>query len=140
MRDLLILEGSPLGDGLPTRAFSHVDDVAPVIAGSPLVTAAYNRVFKIGADTPHTILQLAEEIAAAFEKPLAVKHLPARNELVHAFSDHSRVMQTFAPPALIDLRTGIHRMAAWVKSRGPAAPVRFTDIEGRDKLPAGWES
>jgi hypothetical protein len=30
-------------------------------------------------------------------------------------------------------------MAEWVKSRGPAAPVRFSNIEIRDKLPAGWE-
>jgi len=26
------------------------------------------------------------------------------------------------------------------KRSGPATPVRFTDIEVRDKLPAGWES
>ena len=84
-----LLQGQPMtvfGDGLQTRAFSHVDDVAPVIARSPLVPAAYNEVFNIGADTPYTILQLAEEIAAAFGKPLNVKHLPARNEVVHAFS------------------------------------------------------
>jgi UDP-glucose 4-epimerase len=138
-----LLQGQPMtafGDGLQTRAFSHVDDVAPIIARAPLVKQAYNRVFNIGADTPYTILQLAEEIALAFGKPVNVKHLPARNEVVHAFSDHSRVMKTFDPPAPIDLRTGIRRMAAWVKSRGPATPVRFSDIEVRDKLPAGWES
>jgi UDP-glucose 4-epimerase len=138
-----LLQGLPLtvfGNGLQTRAFSHVDDVAPVIARSPYVPAAYNRVFNIGADTPHTILQLAEEVAAAFGQPLRLKHLPARNEVVHAFSDHSRVREVFAPPAPIDLRSGIRRMATWVKSRGPATPVRFTDIEVRDRLPAGWES
>lgn len=138
-----LLQGQPMsvfGDGLQTRAFSHVDDVAPVIAKSPFVPAAYNQTFNIGADTPYTILQLAEEIAAAFDRPKDVKHLPARNEVVHAFSDHSKVQRVFAPPAPIDLRTGIRRMAAWVKARGPAAPVRFSDIEIRDKLPAGWES
>jgi UDP-glucose 4-epimerase len=137
-----LLQGQPMtvfGDGLQTRAFSHVDDVAPVIARSPLVPACYNKAFNIGADTPYTILQLAEEIAAAFGKPADVKHLPARNEVVHAFSDHSRVRDVFAPPPPIDLRTGIRRMAEWVKSRGPAAPVRFSDIEIRDKLPAGWQ-
>jgi hypothetical protein len=30
-------------------------------------------------------------------------------------------------------------MAAWVQGRGPATPVRFSDIEVRDKLPVGWE-
>jgi UDP-glucose 4-epimerase len=128
------------GDGRQTRAFSHVDDVAPIIARSPLVPGAYNRTFNIGADTPYTILQLADEIAAAFERPARVTHLPPRNEVVHAFSDHSRVQQTFAATATIDLRTGIRRMAAWVRQRGPATPVRFSDIEVRDQLPAGWES
>jgi UDP-glucose 4-epimerase len=67
-------------------------------------------------------------------------HLPARNEVIHAFSDHSQVRAVFGPPPPIDLRTGIRRMAQWVQSRGPATPVRFGDIEIRDKLPAGWES
>jgi UDP-glucose 4-epimerase len=137
-----LLHGRPMtvfGDGLQTRAFSHVDDVAPVIARGPLVPAAYNQVFNIGADTPYTILQLAEEVAAAFGRPANVLHLPARNEVVHAFSDHTRVRNTFRPPPPIDLRTGIRRMAEWVKGRGPATPVRFSDIEIREKLPAGWE-
>jgi UDP-glucose 4-epimerase len=137
-----LLQGQPMtvfGDGQQTRAFSHIDDVAPAIARAPLVLAAYNRVFNIGADTPYTILQLAHEIADAFGKPMLVKHLPARNEVVHAFSDHSRVREVFNPPAPIDLRMGIRRMAAWVQSRGPATPVRFSDIEIRDKLPGGWE-
>ena len=137
-----LLQGQPMtvfGDGLQTRAFSHVDDVSPVIANSPFVPAAYNQTFNIGADTPYTVLQLALEIAAAFDKPVTVRHLPARNEVVHAFSDHSKVRRVFSPPPPIDPRTGIRRMAAWVKARGPATPVRFTDIEIRDKLPAGWE-
>lgn len=138
-----LLQGQPMtafGDGLQTRAFSHVDDVAPIIARSPLVPAAYNQAFNIGADTPYTILQLAEEIAAAFDKPVNVKHLPARNEVVHAFSDHTKVRSVFSPPPPIDLRTGIRRMAKWVQGRGPATPIKFTDIEIREKLPAGWEA
>ncbi len=137
-----LLQGQPMtafGDGLQTRAFSHVDDVAPIIARAPLVPAAINQTFNIGADTPYTILQLAEEIAAAFGQPCRVKHLPARNEVVHAFSDHAKVRRVFDPPPPIELRTGIRRMAEWVKAHGPATPVRFSDIEVRDKLPAGWE-
>jgi len=138
-----VLQGQPMtafGDGLQTRAFSHVDDVAPIIARSPLVPAGLNETYNIGADTPYTILQLAEEIAGAFGVPVEVTHLPARNEVVHAFSDHSKVQQAFKPPAPIALKEGIRRMAEWVKSRGPAVPVKFSNIEIRDKLPKGWES
>ncbi len=137
-----LLQDQPMtvfGDGLQTRAFSHVDDVAPLIARSPLCLEAHNQVFNIGADTPYTILQLAEEIASALGKPCQIKHLPPRNEVVHAFSDHSKLHRVFNPPPPIDLKTGIRRMADWVKSRGPAVPVRFADIEIREKLPSGWE-
>lgn len=136
-----VLQGKPMtafGDGLQTRAFSHVDDVAPLIARAPLVSAARNRVFNIGADTPYTILQLAAEVAEAFGVPCRVEHLPPRNEVVHAFSDHSRVREVFAPPAPVDLTTGIRRMAEWVRAHGPAEPVTFSDIEITDGLPAGW--
>jgi UDP-glucose 4-epimerase len=136
-----VLSGRPMsvfGDGLQTRAFSHVDDVAPLVARAPLVPAARNRVFNVGADTPYTVLQLAYEVAEAFGVPCTVEHLAARNEVVHAFSDHSRVREVFVPPPPVDLKTGIRRMAAWVKARGPAEPVTFSDIEIRENLPAGW--
>ena len=61
-----ILHGKPMtlfGDGLQTRAFSHVDDVAPIIARSPLVERAHNETFNIGADQEYTILNLAHIIA-----------------------------------------------------------------------------
>ena len=56
-----VLRDSPMtvfGDGLQTRAFSHVDDVAPVIARAPLVASSRNAIFNIGADQPHSILDL----------------------------------------------------------------------------------
>ncbi len=126
------------GDGLQTRAFSHVDDVAPLIARSPLVPAAINQVFNVGADKPYKVIELAEEIAVAFNKPLQLKHLDARNEVVHAFSDHTKVRDVFQPPAPVDLKTGIQRMAQWVMAQGPATPVEFKAIEVRKNLPPSW--
>jgi UDP-glucose 4-epimerase len=126
------------GDGLQTRAFSHVDDVAPLIARAPLVREATNQVFNIGADTPYTVLELAREVAAAFGVEARIQHLAARNEVVHAFSDHGKVRRVFGDGAPIDLGTGIRRMAAWVKARGQARPVTFSDIEVRKNLPPSW--
>jgi len=138
-----VLQGRPMtvfGDGLQTRAFSHVDDVAPLIARAPLVSAARNQVFNVGADTPYTILQLADEIAGAFGVPKNVMHLPARNEVIHAFADHAKVGRVFQPPSPIGLRAGIQRMAAWVKMRGPAKPVTFSEIEITKNLPPSWRT
>jgi UDP-glucose 4-epimerase len=136
-----VLQGRPMtvfGDGLQTRAFSHVDDVAPIIARAPLVPAATNQVFNVGADTPYTVQDLAREVAAAFGVEPRLEHLAPRNEVVHAFSDHAKVRRVFDPSAPIDLATGIRRMAAWVRARGPARPVTFSDIEVRKNLPASW--
>jgi len=138
-----VLKGEPMsifGDGLQTRAFSHVDDVAPIIARSPLVEAARNQVFNVGADTPYSVKTLAEEIAAAFEVPCNIKHLEARNEVVHAFSDHSKVQSIFSPPPAISLSEGLQRMAAWVRQQGPATPVKFENIEITKKLPNSWRA
>jgi UDP-glucose 4-epimerase len=137
-----VLRGQPMpvfGDGLQTRAFSHVVDVAPVIARSPLVKGARNEVFNIGADVPYTILELASEIAAAFGVEPDVEHLPARNEVVHAFSDHAKVRDVFEPPEPLDLRTGIRRMAEWVRAHGAREPVPFREeIEVARNLPPSW--
>lgn len=126
------------GDGLQTRAFSHIQDVAPIIARSPEVPAAMNEVFNIGADTPYTILDLARAVSSAFGTAPNVKHLPARNEVVHAFSDHTKLARVFGETQPVSLTDGIARMAAWVKSKGAARPVEFKNIEIRENLPPSW--
>lgn len=127
------------GDGLQTRAFSHVDDVAPAIARSPLVDATVNETYNVGADTPISILELAETIARTFGVPCELEHLPPRNEVVHAFSDHAKARRDLGLGEAIDLTSGIERMASWVRDHGPREPVRFAgEIEVDRKLPPSW--
>jgi UDP-glucose 4-epimerase len=137
-----VLQGKPMpvfGDGLQSRAFSHIVDVAPIIARSPLVEASRNEVYNIGADQPYTIMELADEIARAFDVEPVVEHLPARNEVVHAFSDHSKLRNAFDPPEPLSLREGIERMAAWVREHGAREPVEFRgEIEVARNLPPSW--
>ncbi len=139
-----VLRGEPMpvfGDGLQTRAFSHIADVAPIIARSARTEGTKNETFNIGADQPYTILELAAEIADAFAVPCDIKHLEARTEVVHAFSDHSKVQRVFDPPPPTDLRTGIHRMAEWVKDHGAMEPVEFLgDIEIERNMPPSWRA
>jgi UDP-glucose 4-epimerase len=135
------MNGEPMtafGDGLQTRAFSYIDDVAPIIARAPLVPDAFQRVFNIGADRPYTILQLAEETARAMGVTPAVVHLPARNEVVHAFANHERARSVFGPAEPTPLAEGITRMAAWARRRGPTRPADFGELEIVKNLPAAW--
>jgi UDP-glucose 4-epimerase len=136
-----VMQGQPMtvfGDGTQTRAFSHIDDVAPIIARAPLVPAAYNHVFNVGADQPYSVNELAREVAQAFGVPAAVDYLPARNEVLHAFSSHERVARIFDARPRVTLHTGIGRMARWARERGPMTPVIFRDIEVRKNLPRSW--
>jgi len=126
------------GDGLQTRAFSYIDDVAPIIARSPLVEGAYGEAFNIGADQPCTVMELANEVASAFGVEPRVEHLPPRKEVVHAFASHEKIARIFDPPPPVALQEGIRRMADWVKQGGAVEPVEFADIEVSINLPPSW--
>src|ERR1700747_2123434 len=63
-----LLRGEPMsifGDGEQQRAFTHINDVTPIIAASVDVSMARNQVFNVGADVPHTVNKLAHIVADA---------------------------------------------------------------------------
>jgi UDP-glucose 4-epimerase len=137
------LEGEPLtifGDGRQTRAFSHIDDVAPSIARAPLIQEAYNQVFNVGADEPHTVLRIASEVSQALGRPLNVKHLAPRNEVIDAFADHSRVQSVFGRQTTVPIGAGIERMAKWALLQPRDLPMEFYNIEVRKNLPDSWRA
>jgi UDP-glucose 4-epimerase len=141
-----IMDGEPMtifGDGGQTRAFSYISDVAPVIAAAPLNPAAKNQVFNVGADQPYTLNELATAVRVAMGVPgHEIKHLPPRNEVLHAHSDHAKLRCAFGetkPP--VTLAAGLGEMAAWVaeqsKKRAFEALV-FSDIEVEKNMPPSW--
>ena len=137
-----LLSGSPMtifGDGSQTRAFTHIDDVAPVIARSIDVPEAANEVFNVGADTPYTVLGLAQAVARAFDvaEP-EIEFLPARKEVVHAFSDHSKLHRVFGQEPTVPLEEGLRRMVDWAREIGVREPVRFESVEVLRNLPPSW--
>ena len=137
-----VLLGQPMtifGDGSQTRAFSYIDDVAPIIAQSPLEPKVYNEVFNIGSDIPISVLELANEVARAFNIEPSIQFLDAREEVLHAFSSHDKLRKYFPEAAkTTPLNVGIDKMAKWVKEKGPRQPVEFKNIEIRKKLPQSW--
>ena len=137
-----ILQDQPLsvfGDGTQTRAFSYINDVAPIIAESIFVPAAYNQIFNVGADTPYSINELAEAIAKAMGVEPNIQYLPARNEVEHAYSSHEKVMRIFEEKSLFSLEEGLQRMAAWVQQHGSRTGQKFGDIEVKKNFPLAWK-
>lgn len=136
-----ILQGKPMtifGAGTQTRAFSHIADVAPIIAESIEAPQAYNQIFNIGADQPYSINELAECVARAMGVEPAVIHLPARNEVINAYSSHEKVARVFGERNLVPLEEGLQRMAAWVKQHGARQSQKFDNIEVMKNFPAAW--
>lgn len=137
-----VMQHQPLpifGDGLQERAFSYVGDIVPAIVSAPFVPASSGEVFNIGASTPVTVLELAEAVAREFGVQPVIEHLPARNEVRQAWSDHSKTSQVFGEFPSTPLADGLHRMAAWARRRGPQQSVPFQEIELIQNLPPSWQ-
>jgi UDP-glucose 4-epimerase len=136
-----LMQGKPLsvfGDGKQTRAFSYIGDLAPVIANSVNVPAARNQVFNIGADKEYSVLELAQETMKAMGMTGEVRHLDARNEVVHAHADHSKVKKIFGEGKNTPLAEGLKTMADWAKNAGVRKSQKFSAIEISEKLPPFW--
>ncbi|NCD35414.1 MAG: NAD-dependent epimerase/dehydratase family protein [Spartobacteria bacterium] len=137
-----ILQGKALsvfGDGMQTRAFSYIDDVAPVIAHSVERQDAYNQVFNVGADTPYSVKDLAQTVSRLMGASPELTYLPARNEVVNAYSTHAKAQRVFGDLMKnIPLEEGVARMAEWVKVAGSRTGRPFTGIEVAQNMPSFW--
>jgi UDP-glucose 4-epimerase len=137
-----VMQGQPLtifGDGSQTRAFSYIDDVAPVIAAAPEHPQAYQQVFNIGADTATTVNYLAHVVCQVMGVSPNVRYLDARNEVEHAYASHQKVREVFGiVEPEIPLEEGIPRMAAWAKIQGPRQSKPVGEIEVLKNMPPTW--
>jgi len=135
------LSGLPLtifGDGSQTRAFTHVADVAPLIASSVTVPEAMNETFNIGAGEAYTVNELAQHVLAAIPASVGVIHLPPRFEAADVFSNHDRLRRVFGDHHCTPLAKGICRMASWAASQPLPRPRPLTHIEVGRNLPPSW--
>ena len=138
-----LMQGEPLtvfGDGTQTRAFSYVSDVVTPMVQCLDLPETKNETFNVGADQPYSVNELAETVMSAMGKQSDLRHLEARNEVLHAYSDHSKIKKFF--PNLqkpIDLKTGIEKMASWAMEVGPRKTSLFMDVEILEKMPPFWK-
>ena len=138
-----ILQSLPIpifGDGEQTRAFSHIDDVAPAIAQSVNHPEAFNRVFNVGGDQYYSVNQVAEIVCKTMGINSAISYLPERNEVKHIYSSQEKIKQILGITADVDLETGIERMVNWARKHGARKTKDFTGIEIERNLPESWRS
>jgi UDP-glucose 4-epimerase len=137
-----IMQDQPMtifGDGKQTRAFSYIDDVAPVIAACIEREGAYNQIFNVGADKPYSVNELAEVVAKAMGAKPQIKHNEARNEVIDAYSSHEKIKKYFSDLINdVSLEEGVAKMAVWAKRTGSRQGKAFQGIEVRKNLPPSW--
>ena len=132
-----VLQEKPMpvfGDGLQTRAFSHIVDVAPVISRSPVVPASANEVYNIGADTPYTILELASEIAGhSTSRRASSISSRATRSCMHSPTT-PRCARTSTPPSRSTCEPG---SSAWRRGCASTARATRSTSPGRSRSIAG---
>ena len=136
-----LMQGNPLtifGDGSQTRAFTYVGDIAPIIANCVDHQDCYGEVFNIGADKDYSVKELATEVMNAMEIDGELRFLDARNEVVHAHSDHSKIKNIFGEYSKTTLSNGLKGMVDWAKDTGVKKSEKFKNIEITEKLPPIW--
>jgi UDP-glucose 4-epimerase len=69
-----------------------------------------------------------------------LRHLEARNEVVHAYADHEKAKKLFKinDSDLVTLEDGLQKMVDWVKTAGSRKTPKFENIEITEKLPPIW--
>ena len=136
-----ILQGKPMtvfGDGNQTRAFSYIGDIVPIMTEAINLTTAYNQIFNIGADTPYSVNELAYSVASSMGVEPEIVHLPARNEVLNAYSSNEKLEQVFGLHKKTSLEEGLNRMAIWVKQHGSRGSQKFKEIEVTKNFPIAW--
>lgn len=137
-----IMQGQPVtifGNGEQKRAFSYIKEVALGIARAIDVPEAYNQVFNIGADTPYTINQLAEEVASALGTKSRIVNLAPRDEVFEAYADHGKAHKILGVESVTTLREGLLRMAKWARKNGVRKSKDFEKIEISLNMPPSWQ-
>ena len=138
-----IMQGRPMtifGDGNQKRAFSYISDVAEPIARSIAIPQAYNQIFNIGADTPYTVNELANQVAKVFDVEPKIQYLERRNEVDEAYSDHSKARNILGAEAEVMLEQGLKRMGEWAKKHGARKSKEFDNLEITVNLPPAWRT
>jgi len=137
-----IMKSEPMtifGDGKQSRAFTYIDDVARAIAHSGFMKECYNQIFNLGSDQPCLVNTLAKIVAKQMGVKPKIRYLKTRQEVKHAYSDHSKSKKYFRKYiSNMSLEEGIAKMAKWVRSKGTRKSKKFERIEIFKNMPPSW--
>jgi UDP-glucose 4-epimerase len=131
------------GDGEQQRAFTHISDVAPVLARSGFDPRCYGKIINLGSDRPVTVNRIARLVLDAFQsdlEPIYHPHRPFEVDIAYSDISRARELLDFDPKA--DLETELKKMVEWARKMGPQELRRYPReaFEITKKVPKAWLS
>lgn len=116
-----LLRGEPItvfGDGLQTRDFVHVGDVARATALALTEPAAVGGVFNVGSGRGTTVRALAAMLTERLRPGAPWEHAPARpEEIRHSVADLTRARASLGYAPATDLAAQLDAVIASVRER-----------------------
>jgi len=137
-----ILNNDPLtiyGNGLQTRAFTHIDAIKSTIANCIENSTSKNEIYNLGSDVKTSINELANLLLEITNSKNEVLHLESRNEVLEAISSHKKALEHFEDSASVSLKSGLKEVWRWANKLEIQPANSFKNIEIRKRLPKNWK-
>ncbi len=106
-------------DGLQSRDFIHVKDIARACLLALENPASDYKVLNAGTGKPTTILEIGKAIAAELGKPsddFVIKNQFRSGDVRHCFADTSQTKDILGFSAEIEFSRGVRDLCSWVKT------------------------
>lgn len=106
-------------DGLQSRDFIHVKDIARSCLMALESPASANRVLNVGTGKPTSILEIGKAIARELGKPsddFVIKNQFRSGDIRHCFADVSLAKAILGFSAEIEFVSGVSDLCSWVKT------------------------
>lgn len=135
------LEYKPLtvfGDGLQTRGFSPVSEVARIITASMSRKDCYGHTFNVGSSHAMTVLELAQTIIRLTGTNSRIVHLPARQETVNAEACHAKA-ELYFRQRNPGLEHTLMEMIEEARTAPPRPLQQMPPLETDKNLPEVWK-
>ena len=137
-----IMRGRPpmiYGDGEQIRAFSYIEDVAPVLAKAGFSQKAANQIINVGSKEKVSIneaCQLLLRATGSKAKPIYESERPG--EVRYAWCNGEKSIHLLGYRTRFTLAKGMKRMWSWAKEVGPKEPTYTLPLEIKKKAPRAW--
>lgn len=106
-------------DGLESRDFVHVDDVACAMRACLVSTQSIDRIVNVGSGVGTSVMDVARQLVTSLggSVPVRVTSEYRLGDIRHNVADITRLQELLQGGPRISLAEGLDRFAAWVKAQ-----------------------